>query len=76
MVGIYKTTNKKMDDYSTDLEPHDAAGCRMLHHCLNLSWTGLIRDENEYLDKSHFGPNVNVNFTVQFLRLLREISTE
>ena len=76
MVGIYKTTNKKMDEYTTDLEPHDATGCRVLHHCLNLSWTGLIRDEHEYLDKSHFGPNVNVNFTVQFLRLLRKISTK
>ena len=76
LVGIYKTTNKKLDEATTALRPDDAAGCRALHHCLDLSWTGRVRDAREYMDASHFGPNVNVNLTVQLLRLLKEISTE
>jgi len=75
MVGIYKTTNKKFDESTTVLSQDDELGCQALHYCLNLSWTGLIRDENEFLDKKgHFGPNVNVNFTTQLLGLLKEIS--
>jgi hypothetical protein len=73
MTGIYKTTNKQIGDMTTELLPHDADGCDILHYCLNFSWTGLVSDqEGLYLDKAHFGPNVNANFTKQLLSLLNE----
>ena len=76
MIGIYKTTTKKIDDTSTTLVKHDIEGCRHLHFCMDLSWTGNITDPEEFVDKAHFRANVKRKFNEQFLDLLQNIPKE
>ena len=73
MVGIYRTTTKKIQDVTTTLVPHDVEGCRHLHYCMDMSWTGNITDPAEYSDKAHFRANANRKFVEQLLGMLQEI---
>jgi len=75
IIGIYRTTTKQLQDNSTTLAPHDIAGCKHLHYCMDLSWTGSVTNPDEYLDKSHFRANVNRQFVEQLLNLLQQIAT-
>lgn len=76
MIGVYKTTHKKLGDESTQLEEYEVVACRVMHYCLDLSWTGNINDPVEYQDKAHFRPNVNRNMTVQLMELLQRIASD
>jgi hypothetical protein len=73
MVGIYRTTTKQIQDVTTTLVPHDVEGCRHLHYCMDLSWTGTITDPAEYSDLAHFRANTTRRFNKQLLGMLQEI---
>jgi len=72
MVGIYKTTTKMITETSSELELHDQWGCEILHHCLNLSWTGPnITDPSDYFpDGKHFKSHIYARMNQQLLQML------
>jgi hypothetical protein len=74
IVGIYKTTTytefeartKKM----TRDRLHDHYMCRLLGHCVNMSWT-LNVSSHRFIDKLHFVPPVYNRMNQQLLRYLK-----
>ena len=76
MIGIYKTTTKGVRDTSTELEYHDAEGCKILHYCLNLNWTAEITDPNMYADTKHFKGPTYQKMNEQLLKVMDSIRSE
>lgn len=74
--GIYKTTTRRSFETKTYSEPHDVEGCRVLHHCLNLSWTGSLPYRRNYWDPVHFVAHINTQFNFQLLDLLQTIQKQ
>jgi hypothetical protein len=54
--GIYKTTTKDSTSSDFQLSPHDEMGCRVLHSCLLMNWTGMV-EPRHYIDSQHFRPH-------------------
>jgi len=75
MIGIYKSTTKVRGDTSTDLVPHDEAGCQLLPYCLNISWTGTVGPEG-YQDDKHFRGHVYARMNRQLLDLIKTIDQD
>jgi hypothetical protein len=73
MVGIYKTTTKIKTDNSTSIDPYERKACEILHHCLDMSWTGTLSNNSDYVDLKHFSASVNRRFNEQLINLLRKI---
>jgi hypothetical protein len=70
MTGIYKATTHARNETRRPfaIRPHDVNGCKWLHHCLNMSWTGnLKRGKENYWDRLHFQLSVNPRFNQQLL---------
>jgi hypothetical protein len=72
MVGIYKTTTKSKTDNSTSIDPYEIKACEILHHCLDMSWTGTLSNNSDYVDLKHFSASVNRRFNEQLINLLRK----
>jgi hypothetical protein len=71
MQGIYKTTTKEKSDLDTTVAAYEEYACKVLHHCLNLSWTGSLNKTDEhYVDQKHFTATVNRMFNEQLLQLI------
>ena len=68
MVGIYKTTTRRSWENYTNSQLHDHEGCRILHACLNLSWTGSLKFRGNYWDPVHF--LAHTKFNRQLLNLI------
>jgi hypothetical protein len=73
MVGIYKTTTKIKADNSTSIDPYEIKACEILHHCLDMSWTGTLSNNTDYNDEKHFSASVNRRFNEQLINLLHKI---
>jgi hypothetical protein len=73
MIGIYKTTTKPFADMSTMTDPYEVEACRILHYCLNLSWTGELNNREDFVDDKHFKASINRRFNEQLLDLVQQI---
>jgi hypothetical protein len=73
MTGIYKTTTKRSDEQTPDLERFDVVGCYMFD-CLDLSWTYVLVMQPYYCDYgTHFMSMVYTLFNQQLLKLLKDL---
>jgi hypothetical protein len=73
MVGIYKTTTKIKTDTSTNIDSYEIEACKILHYCLDMSWTGTLSNNSDYVDLKHFSALVNRRFNEQLIDLLEKI---
>jgi hypothetical protein len=73
MVGIYKTTTKTKTDNSTSIDPYEIEACKILHYCLDMSWTGILSNNSDYNDSKHFSASVNRRFNEQLIDLLGKV---
>ena len=56
--SVYKTTTRRKDDKSTDVQNYEKEICAKSDYCFDRSWTGLVPEEL-YQDNTHFMPIVN-----------------
>jgi hypothetical protein len=72
IVGVYRTSSKRARQQTTNLDRHDADGCRLLHYCMLSNWTGLLTPEH-YWDRLHFKAHVNIRLNEQLLEIIHKI---
>jgi hypothetical protein len=76
MIGIYKTTTRHDSDNRTGLIKQDKLGCRMLHACMDLSWTAQLSGKKDYWDNTHFTVKINHRFNQQLFQLVMGLEQE
>jgi hypothetical protein len=73
ITAIYKTTTKAVSNSDPALLPHDAFGCEIFDHCLDLSWTSNTTADL-YIDMVHFKAPVYRQINLQLMELLAGIN--
>jgi len=71
--GIYKTTTTARGNKPYLHPPHDEVGCRIMHSCLNLTWTEKLVGAPHYYDKFHFKPHADQWMNYQLWDILNAI---